>query len=168
MPCFEPLPPVLVFWLWPWPKPGLMRSVIVRPVERPGSLCRGCAVLVDHVGRAAVDVEVVLDDELERFAVEEVGGEDDLGRMRLLARLEAGRERAVNLAGAHGVDHHAVAAHQVEDRQVGAGLLGVADRVELASAGRCGGRSGRRRRRRRACRSARASAGIGSPAMSVT
>src|SRR3989304_3090896 len=86
-------------------------------------------------GWAAVDVEVVLDDEFERLAVEEVGGEDDLGRMRLLARLEAGGDRAVNLAGADAVDERAVAAHQVEDRQVGAGLLGVANGVKLAELG---------------------------------
>ena len=100
MPCFEWLPPVFVFWLWPWPKPGLMRSVM-RAVGEPGAVA-GLAVLVDHVGRAAVDVDVVLDDDVERFAVEDVGGEDDLGRMRLLAGLEAGGDRAVNLAGAHG------------------------------------------------------------------
>ena len=133
MPCFEWLPPVLVFWLWPWPKPGLMRSVIRLPGSRavPGPARSTLAVLVDHVGRAAIDVDVVLDDEVERLAVEDVGGEDDLGRMRLLARLEAGGDRAVNLAGADAVDERAVAAHQVEDRQIGAGFLGVANRVEL-------------------------------------
>ena len=60
MPCFDCSPPVLVFWLWPWPKPGLIRSVI----SRPG---RPLAELVDHVGRAAVDVDAVLDDQVERL-----------------------------------------------------------------------------------------------------
>ena len=90
------------------------------------------------------------------------------GGCDLLARLEAGGDRAVNLAGAHAVDEHAVAAHQVEDRQVGAGLLGVANRVELAGAGRCGGRSGRRRRRRRACRTGGRARGSAAPAMAVS
>ena len=103
----------------------------MRSARMPGSLARRCAVLVDHVGRAAVDVQVVLDRQRQRLAVEQVGGEDDLGRMRLLAGLEAGGERAVDFARADGVDDDAVAAHQVEDRQVGAGLLGVANRVEL-------------------------------------
>ena len=34
MPCLEWSPPVLVFRLWPWPKPGLIRSVISRPGAR--------------------------------------------------------------------------------------------------------------------------------------
>ena len=76
MPCFDCSPPVLVFWLWPWPKPGLIRSVMP-PARRRGSLAK----LVDHVGRAAVHVDVVLDDQVERLAIEDVGRVDDLRRV---------------------------------------------------------------------------------------
>ena len=51
MPCFDCLPPVLVLRLWPWPKPGLIRRVM-------RSAGRAAAELIDHVGRAAVDVDV--------------------------------------------------------------------------------------------------------------
>ena len=74
MPCFDCSPPVLVFWLCPWPKPGLIRSVMPRP-GRP------LAVLVDHVRRAAVHRNVQLDDHVERLAVEDVGRVDDLRRL---------------------------------------------------------------------------------------
>ena len=70
MPCFDCSPPVLVFWLWPWPKPGLSRSVML-------AAGRATAELIDHVGRAAVDVDAVLDDQVERFAIEDVGRVDD-------------------------------------------------------------------------------------------
>ena len=53
----------------------------------------------------------------------------------LLARLEAGGDRAMHFAGAHAIDQPAVAAHQVENRQVGARLLGVADDVERRQVG---------------------------------
>ena len=122
MPCFDCSPPVLVFWLWPWPKPGLIRSVIA-------AAGRALAELIDHVGRAAVDVNAMLDDQIERLAIEDVGRVDD--RRRIAVRLIAGGQRPPNFAGADGIDQHAVPAHQVEDRQIRAGLLGVADDVEL-------------------------------------
>ena len=74
MPCFDCSPPVLVFWLWPWPKPGLIRSVIV---AARGTL----AELLDHVGRAAIDVDAVLDDQVERLAIENIGRVDDRRRI---------------------------------------------------------------------------------------
>ena len=42
----------------------------------------------------------------------------------------AGRQRPADFAGADRVDQHAVAADEIENRQVRAGLLGVADHVE--------------------------------------
>ena len=123
MPCFEWEPPVFVFWLWPWPKPGLMRSVI----GLPGA---ALAVLVDHVGRAAVDVDVVLDDQIEGLAVEDVGRVDDFRRVAGLPWFETGGDRAMDFAGAHGIDQHAVPAHEVENGQIRTGLLGEANDVE--------------------------------------
>jgi hypothetical protein len=40
------------------------------------------------------------------------------------------RERAVDFARADGIDEHAVAAHKVEDGEIGTSLLGVADHIE--------------------------------------
>ena len=74
MPCFEWSPPVLVLWLWPWPKPGLIRSVIV-------AARRAAAELVDHVGRAAVDVDPVFERPDRATRVEDVGGVDDRRRI---------------------------------------------------------------------------------------
>ena len=76
-------------------------------------------------------MEIVLDDQLHHLAVEEVGREHDLGRMGLLPGLVTCGERAVDFARTHRIDEHAVATHQVEDGEVGAGLLSVADGVEL-------------------------------------
>ena len=74
------------------------------------------AVLIDHLRRAAVHVDVVLLDDVECLAVEDVGCVYDLGRMVLLARLVAGGNRAMNLASANAIDQHTVAAHQIQDR----------------------------------------------------
>ena len=126
MPCFECSPPVFVFWLWPWPKPGLIRSVI----DAAG---HPLPELVDHVGRAAVDVDALLDDQRESFRVEDVGRVDD--RRRIAVRRVAGGQGAPDLARADGIDQHAVAADQVEDGQVRARLLGVADHVKGGEVG---------------------------------
>ena len=99
------------------------------------------------------------DDQVERLAVEDVGRVDDLRRVLRLARLEAGGHRPVDFAGAHAIDQHAVAAHEVENRQVRAGLLGVADDVERRQVGDPLGRSSRRRRRTPACRTCWAKCG---------
>ena len=72
--------------------------------QRDRSARRPLAVLVDHVGRSAVDVDVVLQHVAQRFTIEDIGGVDDLRGMRLLARLESGRNRAVHFAGADTVD----------------------------------------------------------------
>ena len=134
MPCFDCSPPVLVFWLWPWPKPGLIRRVM----SRPG---RHLAELVDHVGRAAVDVDVVLQHQSQRLGVEDVGRVDD--RRRMAAGRVAGGQRAADFAGADRIDQHAAG--------------GAPDR-EWPGSSRPSGRSGPRRRppdRRRARGSSR-------------
>ena len=74
MPCFDCSPPVLVFWLWPWPKPGLIRSVIRLPGARS-------AELLDHVRRAAIDMQAELADEVQRLAIEDVGRIDNRRRI---------------------------------------------------------------------------------------
>ena len=86
------------------------------------------AELFDHVERAAVDMNVVLDDQFERFGVKNIGRVDD--RRRLAASTKAGRHGPANLASAHRVDHAAPASYQVENRQARAGLLRVSYHVE--------------------------------------
>ena len=121
MPCFDCLPPVLVFWLCPWPKPGLIRRVMFRAGG-------AAAELVDHVGRAAVDVDALLDAQIERGGVEQVGRVDD--RRGIAGGGEAGRQGAADFARADGVHQRPLAADQIENRQIGARFLGVADYVE--------------------------------------
>ncbi len=110
MPCFDCWPPVLVFLAVAVAEAGV-------DAQRDAAAGADFAVLIDHVGRAAVDGQVVLGDDLQCVAIEDVGGVDDLRRVAL-AGLVAGGDRAVDFAGAHGVDHHAVAAHEVEDGDV--------------------------------------------------
>lgn len=87
----------------------------------------------EHVERAGVDGDAVLDDGGQGGVVNQVGREHHAGR---LARgLEAGGQAALDLAQRHRVHHHALGAHQAQDVQVGAGLLRVADDVEAAQLG---------------------------------
>src|SRR5712671_2833744 len=71
---------------------------------------RALAVLVDHVGRTDVDVDIVANDEIERFAVEDVGGVDNFGWMLGLARLVSRGDRAVNFASTYRIDQDAMPA----------------------------------------------------------
>ena len=86
--------------------------------------------LVDHVGRAAVDVDVVLDNEVEGFLVENVGGVDNLRRLAG-ACLVADSQGAADFKGADRVDENTIATDKVEQRQVRCRFLGVARDVEL-------------------------------------
>ena len=54
-------------------------------VDPQGDLAAGrtLAVLGDHVGRAAVDVDSLLDDQVERLAVEDVGRVHDRRRIAI-------------------------------------------------------------------------------------
>src|SRR5690606_34694093 len=61
---------------------------------------RALAELIDHVGRAAVGVDVVLHYQVQRFAIEDVGRVDD--PRRVTPRREPRLERAADLACAHG------------------------------------------------------------------
>ena len=92
------------------------------------SIRRADAKLVDHVRRAAIDVDVAFHAQIERFGVEDVGRVDD--RRRIAGRGIAGAKRTANLARAHGIDQRALATHEVHDGQVGTRLLGVAHHVE--------------------------------------
>ena len=107
------------------------------------------------------------DDNVECLAIEDVGRVNDLRRMLGLPGLEAGRDRAMHFAGTHAIDQHAVAANQIENRQIRARLLGVAHDVERRQVGDPLGRSWPRRKRTRACRIAWPNAGTGWPAISV-
>ena len=86
------------------------------------------AELVDHVGRAAVDVDAVLDAQVERFAVEDVG-RVDYRRRRALGRV-ARRQGTANLARTDRIHQRAVPAQQVQNGQVRACLLRISHRVE--------------------------------------
>jgi hypothetical protein len=80
--------------------------------------------LRQHVGRARVDAHAPPREALQRRAVEEIRREHDL------LRAKAGREGALDLARADRVDCAAGRAHEREQRQVRARLLGVAHDVE--------------------------------------
>ena len=132
MPCFDCSPPVLVFWLWPWPKPGIeaqrdLASKVVMPAAK-------LAVLVDHVGRAAVDGKPMLDDQFERFVVEDVGRVHDRRRIGTVGRV-AGSQRAADFIRTNRIDQPPMATHEIDNRQIGARLLRVADRVERRQLG---------------------------------
>ena len=101
--------------------------------QRDFATRRRCAELVDHVRRAAIDVDAVLHHQLQRLGVEDVGRVNDRRRVAL-SRISGG-QRPANLARAHRVDQHAVASHQVQDRQVRASLLGEANDVERRQVG---------------------------------
>ena len=100
---------------------------------QPDWVARGCGTeLMQHVNRSGIDRDLVFDDRGERLRVEQVGGEDDLSRLR--ARLETGRQRTQDLAARHRVDLHALLAHQPQDMGVRAGFLCKSDHIE---AGQC-------------------------------
>ncbi len=86
------------------------------------------AQLAEHVDGAGVHRDAVLDHGFQGGAVQQVCGEDDLGFI-LAARI-AGGQGAQQFALGDSVDLHALFAHQAQDVQVGAGLLGEADDVE--------------------------------------
>jgi len=96
------------------------------------ALAEVAAELVDHVDRAGVDGDAVARDELQRGAVDLVGGEHDPGV--LVAGVVAGVQRALDLAGRHRIHLHAEAAQQPQHVRVGAGLLREAHGVERAQA----------------------------------
>ena len=110
---------------------GLLAMAVAEAgIDPQGDASAGgaAAELVDHVGRAAVDVDAAFDAQIERLGVENVGRVDD--RRRIAGGREAGGQGTADFAGADRVDQRARAADQIEDRQVGAGLFGVADHVE--------------------------------------
>ena len=110
---------------------GLLAVAVAKArVEPQRDLAAGRALaeLIDHVGLPQFTWMPCSHDQIERLAVEDVGRVDD--RRRIALRPVAGRQGAADLARADRVDQHAVAADQVEDGQVRAGLLGVANDVE--------------------------------------
>src|SRR5690606_6503646 len=110
-------------------------SVTEARIDSQGDFRSGAtfAELVDHVGRAAVDVQPLLHHQIERLAVEDIGGVDDAGN--LAVRLEAGGQGAADFPGTDRIDDDAAAARAVQNRQIAAGLLGVADDVERRQIG---------------------------------
>ena len=68
------------------------------------------------------------DDQVERLAIEDVGRVND--RRRIAVRHVAGRQCPADFPCADRVDQHAVAANEIENRQIRASFLGVADHIE--------------------------------------
>ncbi|MNT23316.1 hypothetical protein D3C72_1587330 [compost metagenome] len=91
---------------------------------------RGLADAGQHVQRPGIDGDAVFEHRGERGVVDQIRGEDNA--FGFAARLEACGQAAFDLAQRHGIDDHAFRAHEAQDVQVGARLLGVADRVEAA------------------------------------
>ena len=84
--------------------------------------------LVDHIGRTAVDVDVVFDTQLQRLRVKDIGRVDD--RVRLSRGGVSGGQGAADFEGADRVDRGPSFFDEPENRQIGACLLRVADHVE--------------------------------------
>ncbi|MNR16674.1 hypothetical protein D3C85_1332910 [compost metagenome] len=98
---------------------------------QPYAMARGSlADARQHVQRAGIDRDAVLEDGRKRGVVDQVGGEDDA--FGFAPRLEARRQAAFDLAQGYRVHDRAFRAHQAQDMQVRAGFLGVADGVEAA------------------------------------
>ncbi len=87
------------------------------------------AELVDHIGGSHVHMKPRFDSQGQGFFVEDIRCVND--RRRVAVRFKARSERALDLAGAYGIDEHAVAAHEIEDRDVRAGFLRVADDIKV-------------------------------------
>jgi hypothetical protein len=93
--------------------------------------------LLDHVGRAAIDVDAEPGDGIEALAIEDVGRVDNrMYRRQAVGRggavgmgCVAGRKGPLNLTGAHRIDHHPFLPHEVEYGQIRAGFLGEPHRV---------------------------------------
>jgi hypothetical protein len=89
--------------------------------------------LIDHVGRTAVDVQIVLQHQFERWVIEDVRGVHD--RRRIAVRRKPGRQGALDLAGADRVHHTPATSCQIQHGQVRVGFLGVTDGVERLQVG---------------------------------
>ena len=86
---------------------------------------RGAAAkLLDHVRRAAIDVDLRSTQRSRASAIKDVGRIDD--RRRRARGGVAGGQGAANLAGADRVDQRAVTPQEVQDGQIRARLLGIA------------------------------------------
>ena len=93
--------------------------------------------LGEHVGRPTVDVNAMAGHGGQALTIEDVGGVDD-GMHRwqtIVAPLgfgmgsEACREGPLDLASTHSIHDNPLASDEIEDGEVGAGLLCEADRV---------------------------------------
>ena len=96
--------------------------------QRDFSIGYALAQLIDHVGRTAVDVNVVLHHQVEGHVVEDVRCIDD-GR-RIARRRVAGFQSSVDLAPADAIDQSAVTADQVNHGQIRAGFLSIPHHVK--------------------------------------
>jgi hypothetical protein len=89
--------------------------------------------LVDHIGRAAVDVNAFAQAQHQGLGVEDVGRIDQW--RRVAGGHVAGGQGAADFARADRIDQGPVAAEQFEHGQVRAGLLRIADVVEGGQVG---------------------------------
>ena len=110
---------------------GLLTVAVAETGIEPqgdASARRMLAELVDHVGRTAIDVDVVFDAQADRFSIKNVGRIDD--RRGIATGGIAGGQGPAYFTGADGVDQGALAANQIDHGDVRAGLLRIANDVE--------------------------------------
>ena len=122
------------------------------------------AELVDHVGRAAIDVNAVRQDGFERTLVENIGRVDD--RRRLALGLVAGGQRPVDFARADGV-HQRLRGESGREWRCSSTPFGRTARHRRPPGRGPARRFWRRRRRRAACRSGSPARGRRAPAIVV-
>ena len=88
--------------------------------------------LVQHVDGAAINRNAQCHQTRQRGAVQQIGGENNLG----MAVVQTGRvarcQRALHLAQRHRIHHHASALEQTQDVGVRVGLLRKTHHVKLA------------------------------------
>jgi len=104
-------------------EPGLIRKVI----DPPGIRSPYWSIMS---GEPQLDVDALLDDQVERLAVEDVGRVHD--RMRIAVGPVARGQCAADLPGTDGIDQDAVAADQVGEWR---GLSSPSARYRIASNG---------------------------------
>ena len=101
--------------------------------QRDAHAGQASAELLDHVHRAAIDVQTIFDAKIERFAVENIGRIDD--RRRIARDFIAGRQGTADFVRADRIDQYALAANQFQNGQVRACLLRIADFIERRQIG---------------------------------
>lgn len=72
--------------------------------------------LIDHIGRTAIHVNIMLDHQRESVVVKDIGRKYD--RRRVATGLITGCKSSVDLACAHGIDQTPVTSDEVKNRDI--------------------------------------------------